>query len=145
LAQGFVRRTPGALLDCAAVTGAYLLAVAVRAGARPEEFASDLRAILGLALIAGVLQVAGNILFLVYWRDWSVASIEDLLALAKATALSLLVVLAFDSVLPTHVIPYGAVFSAVFVVFFLEAALQLRPQWRDIFRVAFGRGHAGER
>src|SRR5207249_2814365 len=97
----------------------------------------------GLALIGGLLQVATNIFFAVYWRDWSAAALEDLIALVKSTAVSFAALFFIDSALPFHPIPYAALISGVLAVFFVEIALKLRPRWGEIFRGAFGRG-AGE-
>jgi FlaA1/EpsC-like NDP-sugar epimerase len=115
----------------------YLATAAVRTGANVP--AESLNETVGLALIGGLLQVASNIFFQIYWRDWSAAALEDLVALVKSTAVSFLVLFLIDSVLPVHPIPYAALASGVFAVLFVETAVQLRPRWAEIFRGAFMR------
>jgi FlaA1/EpsC-like NDP-sugar epimerase len=137
LLQGSLRRGPSALIDCLAVATIYLATAAVRTGANvPTETLSET---VGLALIGGLLQVASNIFFQVYWRDWSAAALEDLVALVKSTAVSFVVLFLIDSVLPVRPIPYAALAGGVFAVLFVETAIQLRPRWGEIFRGAFMR------
>jgi FlaA1/EpsC-like NDP-sugar epimerase len=140
--RGIVRRGPSALVDCLAVFGLYVLAAGVRTGGRldqpgPVETAA-------LAFFAGVVQVGTNILFDIYWRDWSVAALEDLVALLKSSALAFGIVFLVDTLTEPHVIPYAALFGAAPLVLFVECALKLEPRWGDILRVAFGRGRSGE-
>lgn len=130
------------VLDAVSVFALYMLAAGVRTGGRldapsPVDTAS-------LAAVAGLLQVAGNLAFAVYWRDWSVAGLEDLVALLKASAVAFLALFVFDSLSEPHAIPYAALFSGVSLVVLSQCALKLRPRWGQIARVAFGRSRAGE-
>jgi FlaA1/EpsC-like NDP-sugar epimerase len=139
---GVLLRGPSALLDCLVVAAIYLFAAGVRTGGRldapsPGETAA-------LAVVAGLLQVAANVAFDIYWRDWSIAGLEDLIALIKATLIAFLVLLGIDSVVEPHVIPYAALFSGVPVVLLAQSALKLRPRWPQIFQVAVGRRPKGE-
>ena len=143
LARGLLRRGPIALLDALAVFVVYVAAVGIRTGGRldapnPIDTAQ-------LAAVGGIFQVVANVLFDVYWREWSLAALEDLVALAKATTLSFLALLLVDSLVEPHALPYAALFSGVSVVFVVEAALKLRPRWAEILRVAVGRSQARER
>ena len=135
--RGTLRHVPALLVDVAAVTATYLLAVAVRTGARFDI--PDTGGAVTVALVAGLAQVAANAAFHVYERDWTVAALEDLVALAKATGIVVAGLLAFDLAWPQHYIPYGAVLSGGAAVLAVEGALRLRPRWREIARVAIGR------
>lgn len=142
LGRGIVRRGPSAVADCLVVFALYVLAAGVRTGGRldqpgPVETAA-------LALFAGVIQVGTNVLFDIYWRDWSVAALEDLVALLKSCALAFGIVFLVDTLTEPHVLPYAALFSAAPLVLFIECAIKLEPRWGDILRVAFGRGRSGE-
>ena len=129
-----------ALVDWLAVATTYMLAVALRTGGQPEIFDPQ-RAPLAIALAfgAGVLQVIANLLFDVYWRDWSAAAIEDMVALVKASALVVAALLLVNFGLDAHWIPNGAVIAGGSLSFVVEAALHLRPRWPQIGRAAFGR------
>lgn len=142
LVGGVLRVGPRALLDCLVVFVVYLLATGVRTGGRldaptPAETAS-------LALVSGVIQVAANAMFAVYWRDWGVAALEDLVALLKASMVAFAVLLLLDTLTEPHAIPYAALFGGASVVVFAEAALKLQPRWGQIFRAAFARRRSGD-
>src|SRR4051812_3763492 len=81
LGRGAARRGPAAVADCLLVFAIYIIAAGVRTGGRLDQPGPLETA--GLALVAGLIQVATNVLFAVYWRDWSVAALEDLVALLK--------------------------------------------------------------
>src|SRR5439155_8974627 len=88
---------------------------------------------------AGVLQVLSNLLFDVYWRDWSAAAIEDMVAIVKASTLVVIALLAFNLATDAHWIPTGAVLAGGSLSLVVEAALHLRPRWPQIVRAALGR------
>jgi FlaA1/EpsC-like NDP-sugar epimerase len=134
-----------ALIDCFAVGATYILAIAVRTGGRPEVFDPQLAPFaIGAALGAGVLQVLSNMLFDVYWRDWSAAAIEDMVAIAKASTLVVVALLAFNLATDAHWIPTGAVLAGGSLSLVVEAALHLRPRWPQIARAALGRSPQAE-
>jgi FlaA1/EpsC-like NDP-sugar epimerase len=121
------------------------LSIAVRTGGRPEVLDPQLAPYaIGAALGAGVLHVVCNLLFDVYWRDWSAAAIEDMVAIAKAAVLVVFVLLAFNFATDTHWIPTGAVVAGGSLSLIVEAALHLRPRWPQIARAAFGRAASAE-
>ncbi len=139
--RALLRYGPNAALDALVVFVIYMLAAGVRTGGRldqpgPIETAT-------LALTAGVLQVLANAAFAVYWRDWAVAALEDLVALLKACVVAFALVMLIDTLREPRVIPYAALFSGGIVILFAEAALKLQPRWGEIFRVAFSRGRFG--
>src|SRR5258708_38214247 len=82
VARGLRRYGLLAVADCAVVFTAYLLAVGLRTGARPEV--SDPIATTELALAAGVLQVLANLGFRIYRRGAGIAAFQDLAALSGA-------------------------------------------------------------
>lgn len=127
-----------AVIDCAAAFTTYLLAVGVRTGGRGLDLPDPVATVL-TAAAAGLLQVGANVLFDVYWRDWSVAALEDLIALVKASALVAAALVAFNLVSDSHAIPMGAVVTGAGLVVLVEAALKLRPRWPQIARAALGR------
>jgi FlaA1/EpsC-like NDP-sugar epimerase len=86
--------------------------------------------------------VLTNLLFDVYWRDWSAAAIEDMVSLAKATLLVVVALLAFNFATNAHWIPTGAVLAGGSLSLVVEAALHLRPRWAQIARAALGRSMA---
>jgi len=142
LLRGMARRAPSAVADCLLVFSIYMLAAGVRTGGRldapsPVETAA-------LALLAGLFQVGANSLFEIYWRDWSVAALEDLVALLKSSAVAFAILFLLDTLTEPHVLPYAALFSGAPIVLLLMCAMKLEPRWGDIMRVAFGRGRAGE-
>ena len=95
IAGGIKRYGATAVIDCLAVAATYVLAIAVRTGGRPEIFDPVIAPFaLVSALGAGLLQVLCNLLFDVYWRDWSAAAIEDMVALVKATTVVVVALLA---------------------------------------------------
>jgi len=130
-----------AVIDAAAVFMTYLLAVGVRTGGRDIDLPEPANTV-AMAAIAGVLQVIANVLFDVYWRDWSVAALEDLIALIKASTLVAVALIAFNLVSNSHAIPTGAVVTGAGLVVLVEAALKLRPRWPQIARAALGRSRA---
>ena len=141
IVRGIVRYGPNAAVDALVVFVIYMLAAGVRTGGRLDQPGAMETAT--LALTAGVLQVFANAVFNVYWRDWSVAALEDLVALLKACAVAFALVLFIDTLREPRVIPFAALFSGGSVVLFAEAALKLQPRWGEIFRVAFSRGRFG--
>lgn len=140
ISTGIVRYGPTALSDWAAVTATYLLAVVVRTGGRFDI--PNTAGAVAVAAVAGALQVGANVAFHVYRRDWSVAALEDLVALAKATGVVVAALLAFNVVSEDHYLPFGAVLSGGVAVLAVEGALRLRPRWAQIARAAFGRDRA---
>jgi FlaA1/EpsC-like NDP-sugar epimerase len=134
-----------ALLDWLAVGATYILAVAVRTGGRPEVFDPQLAPFaISAAFAAGALQVLSNLLFDVYWRDWSAAAIEDMVAVIKATTVVVVALLIFNLALDAHVIPIGAILAGGSLSLVVEAAIHLRPRWPRIVRAAFGRTQHAE-
>jgi FlaA1/EpsC-like NDP-sugar epimerase len=142
---GIKRYGAVAFLDWLAVGTTYVLAVAVRTGGRPEVFDPDLAPYaFAAAFSAGMLQVLCNMLFDVYWRDWSAAAIEDMVAIVKATSLVVVALLAFNLSTDTHWLPTGAILAGGSLSLVVEAALHLRPRWPQIARAALGRSTAAE-
>src|SRR5439155_1055952 len=70
--------------------------------------------------------------------------IEDMVGLAKATALVVLALLAFNFATDAHWIPTGAVLAGGSLSLVVEAAVHLRPRWPQIMRAALGRSAAAE-
>jgi FlaA1/EpsC-like NDP-sugar epimerase len=136
MVRGLRKHAAEALLDALVVALAYLLATGIRIGGLFET-RSDLYA-LPVALGAGALQVATNVLFDVYWRVWSVAALEDLVALVKSSFLVALALFALNLVSDVHVIPNSAILPGLGLVILAEGALKLRPRWRQIAGAAFG-------
>src|SRR5712692_4434574 len=130
--RGLARRGPSAFVDLVAVAGSYLIAFGVRTGARLELF--DPTGAVLLALGAGVLQVCFNVLFDIYWRNWSLAALEDLIALTKSTVVVVLALLAFTWASDNHFIPVSAVLAGGAIVLVVESAIKLRPRWPQILR-----------
>lgn len=132
------------MFDLSATAGTYLLAILLRTGGRLDEsLPADPTATVLTCVAAGALQVLFNILFDVYWRNWSFASIEDLVALMKSSLLVTAILLAFN--LATREMPIGAVLAGGSLVLFVESGLKLRPRWPQILRAAIGRSRATER
>jgi len=128
------------------VTFGYLAAVAFRTGGRLEELGgSDATNTLLLAATIGGVQVFGNVVFDVYWRDWGVAALEDIVAVAKATLLGFATLIVFNLVTNTRYVPTGAAIAGMSFVFVAEVAIRLRPRWPQIIRAALGRNSQGER
>jgi FlaA1/EpsC-like NDP-sugar epimerase len=145
LIDGIRRYAVSAVLDLVVVALTYMLAIAVRTGGRPEVFDPELAPFsVALAFSAGIFQVICNLLFAVYWRDWSAAALEDMVAIFKACALVIMSLLAFNLVSATHWIPTGAILAGGSLSFLLEAALHLRPRWPEIARAAFGRSRQAD-
>jgi FlaA1/EpsC-like NDP-sugar epimerase len=141
IGRGTLKYGGSAVIDGAAVFTTYLLAVGVRTGGRDVDLPEPVATVV-MAAVAGVLQVGANILFDVYWRDWSVAALEDLVALVKASALVAVALVAFNFASDSHAIPMGAVVTGAGLVVLVEAALKLRPRWPQIARAALGRAVA---
>src|SRR5437867_2603440 len=140
IAGGIKRYGATAVIDCLAVAATYVLAIAVRTGGRPEIFDPVIAPFaLVSALGAGLLQVLCNLLFDVYWRDWSAAAIEDMVALVKATTVVVVALLALNYGTDAHWIPTGAILAGGSLSLVVEAALRLRPRWAQTARSALGR------
>jgi FlaA1/EpsC-like NDP-sugar epimerase len=110
----------------------------VRTGG-PEVF--DPRVVplaVSLALVAGLVQVLCNVLFDVYWRDWSAAALEDMVAVCKSSLLVVVVLLSFNLATDIHGIPTGAILAGGSLSVVVEIALHLRPRWPRIIRAALG-------
>jgi FlaA1/EpsC-like NDP-sugar epimerase len=145
VAGGIKRYGAIAILDWLAVGTTYLVAVAVRTGGRPEIFDPELAPYAVMAAFgAGALQMLANVLFDVYWRDWSAAAIEDMVAVIKATILVVIALFALNLALDAHVIPTGAILAGGSLSIVVEAALHLRPRWPRIARAALGRGRPAQ-
>lgn len=124
------------LLDLAVVALAYALATGVRLGGQlgaPEHADA-----LAVAFGAGLLQVLANVVFDVYWRNWAVAALEDLVALIKASLVVAVALLVLNLVSDVHAIPNSAIIPGLGLVLLGEGALKLRPRWRQIAAAAFG-------
>jgi FlaA1/EpsC-like NDP-sugar epimerase len=146
VARGLRTYGPEAVLDVIAVGGAYALADLLRTGGRFEVLAPTDPAVIFLASLgAGILQVIFNIAFSVYWRNWNFAAIEDVLALAKATVLTMAVLLVLDLVTDSRFMPIGAILAGASFVLVVETGLKLRPRWPEILRAAIGRSRATEK
>ncbi|HET7700134.1 MAG TPA: polysaccharide biosynthesis protein [Candidatus Limnocylindria bacterium] len=136
LLRGARKHALEAALDAAVVALCYLLVTGVRLGGRidaPEHTSAVL-----VALGAGALQVAANIVFDVYWRDWAVAALEDLVAIAKASVVVAAGLLLFNLVTAEHPIPMTAILPGLGLVILAEGAIKIRPRWRQIAGAAFG-------
>jgi FlaA1/EpsC-like NDP-sugar epimerase len=145
IAGGIKRYGALALIDWLAVGTTYVLAIAVRTGGRPEVFDPQIAPFaIGAAFGAGILQVFSNLLFDVYWRDWSAAAIEDMVAIVKASTLVVIALLAFNLATDAHWIPTGAILAGGSLSLVVEAALHLRPRWPQIMRAALGRSPDAE-
>src|SRR5258706_11745738 len=123
---GAKRHGVAALLDWIAVAATYIAAVAVRTGG-PEVF--DPRIVplyVTLAFVAGFIQVLSNALFDVYWRDWSAAALEDMVAVLKAALLVVVALLSFNLATDVHWMPTGAVLAGGSLSVVVEIALHLR-------------------
>lgn len=137
--RGILKYGFQALIDFFAVTATYVTAVAIRTeGAFQNLAGTEPEGLLLVALAAGVAQVACNMVFNVYWRDWSVAGLEDVAAIGKSTSAVALGLVVSNLVLPVHYVPMGAVAAGGSFVFLVESALRLRPRWGDIARTEFG-------
>ena len=137
--RGIRRYGIAAIVDVCAVATTYLVAVLFRTGARPEalETAEPAQAVL-VAWSAGALQVLANVLFDVYWRDWSVAAIEDVIAVAKATLLVVVTLILAELVVGPRWLPLGAILAGGSLVLVVETTIRLRPRWGQIARAAIG-------
>lgn len=136
IVRGLRRRAADAILDALVVALAYLLATGVRLGGVFETPADALA--VPVALGAGALQVFTNVVLDVYWRDWSVAALEDLVALVKSSVLVAVALFALNFVSDVHVIPNSAILPGLGLVILAEGTLKLRPRWRQIAGAAFG-------
>ncbi len=130
-------RALDAAIDWTVVVLTYLLAVGVRVGGRIDS--SDPAVALMLLGGAGVLQVVGNILFQVYWRNWNLAALEDLIAIVKASVLPAAFLLVINALTDPHYIPTGSIVTGAGLVIVVQSALKLRPRWRRIMSAAVGR------
>jgi FlaA1/EpsC-like NDP-sugar epimerase len=133
------------VFDCVAVGLTYAAALALRTGASPEALEPQIAPLsIVVAFGAGALQVIGNLVFAVYWRDWSAAALEDMVALIESSALVVIALLLFNLGTNTHWIPTGAILAGGSLSIFVEAALHLRPPWPQIVRAAIGRPKPAE-
>lgn len=126
-----------ALIDVLAVAVAYLLATEVRLGGRFDS--PEHKGAAAVALAAGAVQVASNIAFRVYRRDWAAAALDDVIALGASSAAVAVCLLLLNVVSPDHFIPTTAVLPGLGLAVVAQAALKLRPRWQQILRAAFGR------
>jgi FlaA1/EpsC-like NDP-sugar epimerase len=143
LMRRLVFRPLEALADCLLVALTYLLAVGVRVGGRIE--ATDPSAVLLLVAGAGVLQVVGNVFFRLYWRNWTLAALEDLVAIVKASLLPAAALLTVNAITDLHYIPTGSVVTGAGLVILVQSAIRLRPRWRRILRSIVGRRTGSQR
>lgn len=142
IARGARKHAAAGVLDALVVTLAYFSATGVRLGGRidsPEHAGA-----LTVALGAGIAQVVANIVFDVYWRDWAIAALEDLVALVKASLTVAAGLLVLNLVSDVHAIPNSAILPGLGLVLLGEGALKLRPRWRQIAGAAFGAAHRRE-
>jgi FlaA1/EpsC-like NDP-sugar epimerase len=143
MAGGVAKYGPVALVDCLSVAATYAIAVAIRTEGRVDELGgSGAAGTLVVVLAAGIAQVVSNIMFAVYWRDWSVAALEDVTAIAKSTSLVAFGLILLNLVLPNHYVPTGAVLAGASFVFVMQSVVRLRPRWPHVLRAAFGRSTA---
>ncbi|TMB62586.1 MAG: polysaccharide biosynthesis protein [Chloroflexi bacterium] len=142
IARGIRKHALEGLVDALLVAVCYILVTGVRLGGRID--APEHTALAAVALGAGAAQVLMNIVLDVYWRDWSVAALEDLVAIVKASAVVALGLFVFDLVGPDHPIPFSAILPGFGLVVLAEGTLKIRPRWRQIAGAAFGaRGKEG--
>jgi FlaA1/EpsC-like NDP-sugar epimerase len=128
-----------ALADCLSVGTVYTLAIVLRT-APPEVLEPQIAPLsIAAAFGAGLLQVLTNILFAVYWRDWSAAALEDMVALVKSSAFVVGALVAFNLGTSSHLIPTGAILAAGSLSIFVETAIHLWPRWPQIARATLGR------
>ncbi len=142
IGRGIGKHAPEGALDALVVALCYFLVTGVRLGGRidaPEHVPAVL-----VALGAGALQVIANVLLDVYWRDWAVAALEDLVALVKASVIVAFALFLFNAVASEHPIPSSAILPGLGLVILAEGTLKIRPRWRQIAGAAFGaRGKEG--
>ena len=123
-------------LDLLAVFAAYLVSVVFRIGGR-FELAEPEQAI-ALAILAGVVQVAGNAGLGVYRPMWRLTRSRDLVDLAAPALTGALVVLVINIATGEHGIPLAALPIAAGLAFLLMVARRLRRRWRTILRAILG-------
>jgi dTDP-glucose pyrophosphorylase len=123
-------------LDLVAVAAAYLIAVVFRVGGRFELAEPDQA--IALAILAGVVQVAGNAGLGVYRPMWRLDRSRDLVELAAPALAGALVVLALNIATGAHGIPLAALPIAATLAFVLMVARRLRRRWRTILRAILG-------
>src|SRR4051812_48471321 len=88
IAGGVRRYGPIAVADFLLVSATYGAAIALRTGSPGQVLEAQVAPFsLGVVLGAGALQVASNLLFAVYWRDWSAAALDDMIAIVQASGL----------------------------------------------------------
>lgn len=143
IVRGIAKYGPAALVDFLAVSATYVSAAAVRSGELPFNTAGWL---LTVAVLPGALQVVANLFFQVYWRDWGLAALEDLIALAKASATAMIALLIVVWLLEVRgFAPLGSIFIAGILSVVVESAVKLRPRWAEIVRAAMGQHATGRR
>jgi FlaA1/EpsC-like NDP-sugar epimerase len=144
--RGIRKYGPTALVDCLAVAATYTTAVALRTeGLFYNVDGGQPGGVFVVSLAAGIAQVLSNIAFAVYWRDWRAAGLEDVAAVAKATAVVALGLVLLNVAMTTHYIPMGAVLAGGSTAFLVESGLRLRPGWPHLLRTLFGRAPDSEK
>src|SRR5687768_8994685 len=141
--RGLVRHGPAALTDVGVTAAAYLVAVGVRTGGQFDTPVPGI-AVPVMALEAGILAVAANIFFRTYWRAWTVAALEDLVALAAANGVVAGLLGLVQWLTDFHPIPYTAIVAGAGLSFIAQGAVKLRPRWSQILRTRVSPGTKGE-
>lgn len=136
--RGVSRFGAEAVVDGLVVAATYFLATGVRLGGRLDTPEHTLA--IQASLIVGAVQVLANALLRVYRRDWSVAALEDLVALSASSAAVAVAIGVANLMLPAHPIPNGAILPGMGLAIVAQAALKLRGRWRAIAETAMGRG-----
>lgn len=136
LVRGLIKNAPWAAADACVTAVAYVLALGLRTGFRFEQI--DPRIALELCAIAGIVQVAVNVPFDIYWRTWRFVALRDAFALFAASMIAGGIVLVLDLVLPGQerdlplsTIPIGALLAAGLLL-----AVRLRNHLPAILRAA---------
>jgi FlaA1/EpsC-like NDP-sugar epimerase len=143
ISGGLAKYGPAAVVDCLSVAATYAIAVAIRTEGRVDSLGGiGSSGTLLVVLAAGLGQVISNVAFAVYWRDWSVAALEDVTAIAKSTAVVAFVLVLLNFVLQTHYVPLGAVLAGASFVFVMQCVVRLRPRWPHVLRAGLGRSTA---
>jgi FlaA1/EpsC-like NDP-sugar epimerase len=136
LARGLRKHALAGLMDWLVVAVAYFLATGVRLGGSID--APEHAGALVVCLAAGAAQVVASVAFDVYWRDWGVAALEDLVALVKASSLVAAGLFVLNLLSEVHSVPNSAILPGLGLALLAEGALKLRPRWRQIVGATFG-------